>query len=302
MSLYNKYRPLSLDKIKGNENLIDSIQTLVAKEDPPHAFLLTGPTGCGKTTIARIIASMLDCNGGDLKEMDSAQFRGIDSVREIRSNSSYKALEGKNRGWLIDECHKLTPDAQNAALKILEDPPPHVFFFLCTTEPEKLIDTIKGRCIVIKVQTLNDAEMFKLLREVARAEKVKLEQEIFDQIIQDSFGHPRNALNILEQVLSASPEKRLNVAKQTALEQTESIALCQALLKDSPWKMVSNILKGLSGLEPENVRRHVLGYCSAVLLNKDNPKAAIIIEAMIPSVYYTGWPGLVFACYTIVKN
>jgi DNA polymerase-3 subunit gamma/tau len=302
MSLYHKYRPTSLNEVKGNEDLISGLQTMLSKSDPPHAYLLHGAYGCGKTTIARIIAEQLDCHGNDIKELDSGQFRGIDTIREIRTNSSYRPLEGKNRCWILDEIQKLTSDAMSALLKILEDTPTNVYFVLCTTEPQKILDTIKSRCIQLQVKTLNDEQMTSLLRKVVRGEGETLQKEVYEQIVQDSLGHARNALNILEQALSSPVENRLNVARKSAENQSQSIELCRALLRGAKWKEISIILKGLQDQEPESVRRHVLGYCQAVLLKEDNMRCGLIMEFMIEPFYNSGWPELVFAAYSIVKG
>ena len=303
MSLYQKYRPDTLEGIKGNNDVVTALENMLSNlETCPHAFLLTGETGCGKTTIGRIIAKRLGCSGRDFNEVDSGQFRGIDTIREIRSNSKYKPIEGRCIVWLLDEIHKATNDAQNALLKILEDTPAHVYFILCTTEPQKLINTIKGRCSTFQLKTLNDTQMTGLIRKIAHEEGQKLSPEILQQIAQDSLGHPRNAIQILEQVLNVSPELQLKMARQAAAEQTQSIDLCRALIKGSDWKAVSTILKGLSDQEPESIRRHVLGYCQSILLNGSNDRAAAIIEQFYEPLYNIGMPGLVYNCYAIIKS
>lgn len=303
MSLYLKYRPKTLDEIKGNNQTIHTLEGMLQDvEKAPHAYLLTGPTGCGKTTIGRIIARRLGCVGNDFREVDSADFRGIDTIREIRKNSMFKSLEGPVRVWLIDECHKLTNDAQNALLKILEDTPHHIYFILCTTEPQKLIPTIKGRCSQFQMTPLNERQMLGLLKRIARSEEVKLAGEIYDQIIQDSFGLPRNALQILEQVLSVGEEERLEVTRKAAEEQSESIQLCRALLKAGNWKTVRGILNGLKDQDPESIRRHVMGYAQSVLLNGEDDRAGLVLEEFLEPFYNTGFPGLVYACYVITKN
>ena len=302
MSLYLKYRPRSLERVKGNEQIIKTLNGLLDKESPPHVFLLHGPTGCGKTTIARIIAKRLGCVGSDYKEVDTADFRGIDSVREIRKNSMFKPMEGNVRVWVLDEIHKMTGDAQNALLKILEDTPSHVFFILCTTQPEKLLSTIKGRCSKLQVKSLTEVQMSSLLKRVVKREGQELEENIYDQIIQNAEGHPRDALQVLEQVLSVDPEGRLEVAKKTEEQINQSIELCRALIKGAQWKEVRTILGGLQGQEAESIRRVVLGYCQAVLLKTDKPICGLILEEFIEPFYNSGFPQLVYACYSIIKN
>ena len=306
MSLYHKYRPRSFKTIKGNQDTISALETMLTDiKTCPHSFLFYGSTGCGKTTIGRILAKLLECYTPDFHEIDSADFRGIDTVREIRKNSSYAPMnpDSKSRVWLIDECHKMTNDAQNALLKILEDPPNHVYFILCTTQPQKLIKEIKGRCQQFQVSLLSDNEMKSLLRRIVKREEESLDEEVYEQIIQDSQGHPRNAIQILEQVFSVPEERRKQMAEKAAAEVTESIELCRALIrKGSSWKEVRTILTGLKDQEPENIRRSVLGYCQSTLLKADNPICGIIMEEFMEPFYNSGFSQVIYACYSIIKN
>lgn len=303
MSLYHTYRPQSLEQVKGNAELKSSLaEALSVPDKMPHSYLFHGGTGCGKTTIGRIIKNVLEVTDNDYSEVNSSQMRGIDTIREIINKCQYKPLESKYRIFLIDECHKLTNDAQNAFLKILEDTPKHIIFILCTTEPNKLIKAIKGRCSQYEVKPLDDREMMRLLKQVVRKENATIESEVLNAIIKSAEGHSRNALQILEQVLNTSPDKRLEVAKQAEILENESIELCRALLKRQSWKQISSILTGLKGQEPESIRRVVLGYCQSVLLNgKTDNQAALIMECFIDPFYDSGFPGLTFACYQSIQ-
>lgn len=303
MSLYLKYRPQDLSDIIGNDQTVEMLEDMLDHPDRcPHAFLLHGPKGCGKTTLARIISKRLGVMGVDFKEMDTADFRGIEVVREMRKQANYKPLEGPRRVWLLDEVHKMTNDAQNALLKILEDTPKHVYFILCTTDPQKLLPTVRDRCSSFNVHPLSPKQAKTLLKRVVKAEGEMLKKSVYAQIIEDSQGHPRAALQILDQVLRVSPENRMKVAKKTAEEQSQSIELCRALISRAPWSKVSTILTQLKEQDPESIRRHVLGYAQAVLLKSDNEIAGLIMEEFLDNFYDTGYAGLVFACYSVTKN
>lgn len=302
MSLYHKYRPADLSEMYGNETTIVTLRADLAKEDKPHSYLIYGPTGTGKTTLGRIIANMLGCTETDFRELDVADLRGIDVIRDIRRQSQYKPVHGSCIVWLLDEIHRCTSDAQAALLKALEDTPKHVYFILATTDAQKLLPTIRGRCAQYQVTQLSDSELYKLLRNVVRKEEETLEKGVYDQIILDSQGLPRNALQILDQVLSVDADKRFEVAKRSAELQSQIVDLCRALLNKAGWKKVAPILKGLKDEDPEQIRRAVLGYCNAVLLNGENDTAALIMDEMIEPTYNSGLPQITWACYKIVRN
>lgn len=310
MSLYHVYRPNKFSEIIGNQGIINSLDSILGRdEDIPHAFLLQGPSGCGKTTIGRIIASKLGCpetiNGevnGDFVEVNASNNRGIDTARVIMNTMHYHPSVAKCRIWLIDECHSTTKDFQNSILKALEDSPKHTYFILCTTEPDKLLKTIRNRCSTFEVKSLSDDEILTLLNNVLIEENFKIPEEAKTEIVRLSDGCPRQALVLLDQVIDLPAEEMADALINTQIDEKEVKALCQALLKRKNWKTISTIIKGLKSSEPEKIRQAIIGYMKAVMLNDISggdsaSTAALIFDCFKEPVFYTGMAGIVFAAF-----
>lgn len=308
--LHLKYRPASLEEIVGNKGVVSSLKSVLERpEGVPHSFLFSGPSGCGKTTLARIVKSLLGCSDVDFQEMNVANDRGIDTIREIEKNCSYAPFSGKIKMLLLDESHRLTVDAQNALLKLLEDTPSHVYFILCTTDPEKLIKTIRTRCHTYQVQSLASHDIKSLLHRVLKEEKIKdFPEKAIEEIVKASNGSPRQALVILDSAIDIQDDDEMiasimdyNFSEKTVLD------LCKALLEKQNWSTISGVLKALLSKDNEDkdvdkaekIRYAVLGYMTAVLLNKENEVALATIEEFSESFMYNGKAGLVGACYTI---
>lgn len=300
MSLAIKYRPPNFDEMVGNESTIQSIEAILKRnpEDIPHAWLFTGPSGCGKTTLARIVAEQLGCRGSDFYEVDAADFRGIDTIREMRRQMNYKAMEGSCRVWLLDECHQISKDGQEALLKALEDAPSHVYFLLATTDPQKLKPTLKNRCVDFNVQSVGERNMVEFLEEIVEAEDKSVPKDILKSIAKYSIGSCRAALQTLEKVIDL-PEKDMEAAaEKEATKENAVIDLCRSLMVGEKWNKISAILKGIEGEEPESTRLAVMGYASAVLLSgKDVPLAYVIMDSFKEPLYANGRAGLVLMAY-----
>ncbi len=298
--LYKKHRPKSLKRILGNTSTVAALRTMLERDTLPHTILFHGPAGCGKTSLARILASELDCHEADLLEINAASFRGIDSIRDMERQMLLAPL-GECRIWILDECHQWSKDAQNAALKMLEDTPDHVYFFLCTTDPQRLIKAIQRRCCELPVKTLTDEQIVKLLKRVMKKEKFQIADNVLEQILDLADGSPAIALVILDKISNLEPSEQEAAIVETAAEQTEAIDLCRALIKGSPWKAVAKIVKELEA-DPESVRYAVLGYARQVLLGNSKPdqRAYNIIVSFADHFYDSKAAGLAAACYEVV--
>lgn len=299
VELYRRYRPNSFSDIVGNEKTIKSLEKEL--ENGSHVFLMTGPAGCGKTTLARIMAKKVNAGPLSIHEINSAENRGIDTAREIMEQMRFNPSDGDSIVWILDEMHMITSAGQNALLKALEDTPEHCYFFLCTTNPEKLIAPLKTRCSIINVVPLKDEEMIYLLKRTARAEKIKIDSEVYERICEIAQGGSRKALKLLAKVLYLdSDEERLEVLKnEDSSESKEVKELCQLLMSGKAnWSSISKVLKNIDMTEAERVRQAVMGYMGAVLLN--GKSSAPIVSAMqafsSADTYKNGKSAIIVAC------
>lgn len=300
MPLQITHRPKTIDEVFGNQSIKDGLESIFSrKKDFPHAFLFSGPTGCGKTTFARIIGTMLKCE--NIEELNMSNLRGIDSVRALAETCVYSPILGDTRVYILDEIHRQTKDAQNALLKLLEDPPSHVFFILCTTEPDQLLTTILGRCHQYAVKPLKTIEMMGLLKSITKKENLDdYPETILKEIVLLSEGLPRNALVMLDSVIDIEDEDRAIAAlSAVTLVSANSKELCQAILKGTPWKEVKKLVKELlAEVEPEKLRQMILGYMTAVLLNKDrDDRLSAVIDTFSEPNFYNAKAGIVNQIY-----
>jgi len=301
-------RPKTLDEVIGNEGIKESLKSVFTRDDKPHAVLFTGPSGCGKTTLARIIANMIGCSLDDVQEYNSSNTRGIDSIREIAQNAQYAPMSGKVKVYLLDEVHRMTKDAQNALLKLLEDGPKHVYFLLCTTDPEMLINAIKTRCMRFEVKALAGPQMEKLIIQTLKEEGVfeETDKAVIKQIVKNADGCPRQALIQLDQVIDITDtEAAINAVNAAVATETASIEVCRLLLetRTNRWADMKFLLKGLTE-DSEKMRYAILGYMDAVLMSdncKDPDRVTAIIDCFTESFMYSGKAGFHAAAFYACK-
>ena len=304
MPLQLNWRPSKFDEFVGNESTVSALTSLFVQRqetrDFPHAMLFTGPSGCGKTTLARIVSHELGCDPMELVEIDNGDYRGIDSVRDIRQTMNYAPALGKCRVWIMDEVHQLSKDAQSALLKALEEPPSHVYFLLCTTEPEKLLSAIRTRCTKYTVESLTMRTIFLYLSKVIQQEGADVPTNVLTQIAQDADGSMRMALVILDKIIDMSPDDMLKAASQQTQDETTIFKFYNAL-RDGNWKVASEFLTSTTD-EPEMTRAQILGLCAKDILKKDDPIAYLIGKTFKESFFYTKKNGLVLASYDVIQT
>ena len=208
-ALYRKYRPSSLEELVGQSDAVQLISEQIKNSNLSHAYLFSGPRGVGKTSLARIIATTIGCDPVfDITEIDAASHNKVDDVRELNDSVNFIASSpGKKRVFILDEVHMLSNAASNAFLKTLEEPPEHVIFILATTEPERVIETIRSRTTQIAFKRIKNTDIITSLEKISKAEKIKLSKDVLEYIANQSDGSLRDAINLFEQTFSTFGNK-----------------------------------------------------------------------------------------------
>ncbi len=211
IALYRKYRPGNWGEVIGQDHIVKAISGALESGKIAHAYLLCGPRGTGKTTIARIIARELGTSSNDIYEMDAASNRGIDDIRNLRESVSTMPFDSKYKIYILDEVHMFTKDAWNALLKTIEEPPAYVVFILATTELEKVPDTIVSRCQSFVFKKPTDTIISSHVTNIAQKEGYTLEEGGAQLIALLSDGAFRDALGMLQKVISFIKSKKINL-------------------------------------------------------------------------------------------
>ena len=208
-ALYRKYRPSSLEELVGQSDAVQLISEQIKNSNLSHAYLFSGPRGVGKTSLARIIATTIGCDPVfDITEIDAASHNKVDDVRELNDSVNFIASSpGKKRVFILDEVHMLSNAASNAFLKTLEEPPEHVIFILATTEPDRVIETIRSRTTQIAFKRIKNTDIITSLEKISKAEKIKLSKDVLEYIANQSDGSLRDAINLFEQTFSTFGNK-----------------------------------------------------------------------------------------------
>ena len=229
LALYRKYRPSIFGDVIGQEHITTPLSNALESGRIHHAFLFSGPRGCGKTSSARIMARSLNCEKGptptpcgtcqsckdlvangpgsiDVIELDAATHGLVDDARDLRDKAFFAPVSSRFKIYIIDEAHQLGPGAANALLKVVEEPPPHVLFIFATTEPDKLIATIRSRTHHYPFRLVPPGTLQEHLQKVCDQEKVKVEKGVLPLVVRASGGSVRDALSVLGQLLAGAGE------------------------------------------------------------------------------------------------
>lgn len=292
-------RPTNFKQMVGQNDAVAQLKGLSKSPGGiPHCLLFTGESGCGKTTLARIVRNKLKCGDADFREVNAAENRGIDMVRGIQSQISLAPMMGDVRVWLIDEAQALTGDAQGAFLKLLEEPPAHSYIMLATTNPEKLRKAIRTRATEIKVRPLDEGELMGLVKDKAEDHDIDLAIDVVDRIAEVADGSARKALVLLQQVAGIADTEAQLAVLQNADAKAAAIEIARAIMGGASWGKLAPILKACVE-EPESIRWMMLSYFNSVALGggKNAGRAVDVIKCFECNYFDTKKAGLTVSCY-----
>ena len=311
-SLYRKYRPSKFAELVGQDHVSLALQNAISEDRLSHAYLFSGTRGTGKTSTARILGAVLNCelfkdgfpkeskeiepcgvcesclsarkgSSFDVIELDAASNNGVEDMRELIEKVSYTSAAGGQKVYIIDEVHELTGRAANTLLKTLEEPPSHVVFILATTNPEKVLPTIRSRTQHFEFKSVNDETLFAHVKNILDLESRKLDDEAIDYVVRKGAGSVRDTLSFLDQILAqdVTSFEDISAANGSLSDGTITDLLLACATHDTAG--VFSSLEDLvsKGKEPRAVVESIISYARDCLVLSLNPETKILLSSSI---------------------
>lgn len=279
--LHTKYRPRNFSEVLGQDNIVASVLNTL-NTGTGRAFVFTGPSGTGKTTLARCIAAHLGADPINIMEIDAATHSGVENVRELIDRLMYAPM-GKSpyRVVIIDEAHAMSKGAWQAFLKTIEEPPAGTFFAFCTTEADRIPETIIQRCAVHRLKALNPDILLDLVTFVCESEQIKLAPDILGYISRNSEGSPRRALVAVSKCQGCTTLDQVRDLMSGMDLETEAGDLIKAIQRAATWEHYVTALKAVDPAKVEQMRIQILHYFTKVLIGtNDQQKAQQILSIL----------------------
>lgn len=286
-ALHYELRPKLFKHVLGQAPVVEALQAAL-KNQSTQAYLFSGPSGVGKTTLARIMANKLKCQA---TEIDGATYTGVDAMRELVKSVQYVPFGAVGHAIIIDECQRISRPAWESSLKALEEPPQGVHWLLCTTDPGKIPDTVQTRTLHLRLKSLTRNDLSQLIEQSAARANIHLAPTIRQLIVDEANGSARQALVNLDACRDAKDQAQAAQLLRTLQESDAGLALCRTLIgyenRESSWTSAMQLVDKLleAGDDPEGLRIRICLYFAAAIRKAEPQKAADLLQRMEPFAY-----------------